>query len=371
MNNYSKQYQQSATAIIQAYDGSVPLAAWLKEYFRQHKKMGSRDRKAISHLCYCFYRLGGCFSHVPISERIIIGLFLCATEPNELMEGLRPVWNPHMHLTAHQKLALVDAPDEWWTLFPERSEVSDAIQYEAFALSHWLQPLLYLRLRPGREEVAAQKLHAASLSYERISSHCIGLPNNTNVERLIELNEEAVVQDQSSQEVLQTLIKQPLPQKFRLWDCCAASGGKSILAYDLFPGVHITATDVRTSILHNLRNRFAQAGIHNYESFVWDSSPKPLDKKFDVVLCDAPCSGSGTWGRTPEGLHFFTEQKLIHYQQLQQRIAVNAAQSVKSGGYFVYITCSVYTAKTAVSGISQGLYTPGRYVVCCFVSVII
>ena len=59
MRAYS--YLNSARTILQLYDGNLPLAAWLKQYFKAEKKFGSSDRKMVSHICYCFYRLGAAF----------------------------------------------------------------------------------------------------------------------------------------------------------------------------------------------------------------------------------------------------------------------------------------------------------------------
>jgi 16S rRNA (cytosine967-C5)-methyltransferase len=70
--------------------------------------------------------------------------------------------------------------------------------------------------------------------------------------------------------------------------------------------------------------------------------PLPLEKKFDLIICDAPCSGSGTWSRTPEQLYFFAENRIQHYSTLQKKIVSNAVQSLRKGSYFLYITCSVY-----------------------------
>jgi 16S rRNA (cytosine967-C5)-methyltransferase len=131
--------------------------------------------------------------------------------------------------------------------------------------------------------------------------------------------------------------------QFSAWDCCAASGGKTILLHDHFPSAKLTATDIRENILINLRNRLKRAGIRSYQAFVADLVGKSfLSQKFDVIICDAPCSGSGTWGRTPEQLHFFTREKIDHYAGLQKKIALNASRSLKPGGYFLYITCSVF-----------------------------
>ena len=99
------------------------------------------------------------------------------------------------------------------------------------------------------------------------------------------------------------------------------------------------------SILQNLKQRFSVAGITNYHSFVADLS-KPLEMKqdtfFQLIICDVPCSGSGTWSRTPEQLYFFTEEKIAEYASLQRKIISNTIPHLASGGYFLYITCSVF-----------------------------
>jgi 16S rRNA (cytosine967-C5)-methyltransferase len=59
--------------------------------------------------------------------------------------------------------------------------------------------------------------------------------------------------------------------------------------------------------------------------------------KFDLVICDAPCSGSGTWSRTPEQLYFFNEKKISEYSILQKNIVGNALKSLKKDGYFLYM----------------------------------
>ena len=163
---------------------------------------------------------------------------------------------------------------------------------------------------------------------------------------MLEPDVDAVIQDYSSQQVLGPLGRViDVATKFSCWDCCAASGGKSILLRDHYHHAELTVSDLRESILFNLRNRFKRAGIKNYTSFVADLSlvDLPVKKIFDLVICDAPCSGSGTWSRTPEQLLFFKNEKVIDYSSLQKKIALNATKGVRQGGYFLYITCSVFS----------------------------
>jgi 16S rRNA (cytosine967-C5)-methyltransferase len=63
---------------------------------------------------------------------------------------------------------------------------------------------------------------------------------------------------------------------------------------------------------------------------------------FDGIIADVPCSGSGTWARTPERLRFFTSHELDAYVALQESITNNLIPSLRIGGVLVYITCSVF-----------------------------
>ncbi|RYZ26315.1 MAG: Fmu (Sun) domain-containing protein, partial [Chitinophagaceae bacterium] len=334
-------YLQSAVTILQLYDGNIPFAAWLKNYFKQNKKFGSKDRKAIGDLCFCFFRLSNAFAEKSIQERISIGQFLChANSP--FVNELKPEWQPFLALSIPEKLKAINA-DEDIAISPFSQELSPEIENGTFSLSHLVQPDLFLRTRPGKQETVIQKLNAGAVSFT-IESDCVRLANTSKIDDILELDSDVVVQDKSSQQVLNPLKENWNKDSFTAWDCCAASGGKTILLHDIFPKAQLTVSDIRESILHNLRSRFRRAGIHQYQSFVADVSASSFrsNRKYDVIICDAPCSGSGTWGRTPEQLHFFKHDRIDYYADLQKRIAANASKSLNKDGMFVYITCSVF-----------------------------
>lgn len=338
----SHSYLNTCKRIIGSYDGSIPLAAWLKEFFRSEKKYGGSDRKQIGHACYSFFRLGNAFRQLEMEERILTGLFLCSAEPLFILKELRPEWNEWIHLTSEQKMERLGAPGEINNIFPFRGALSEKVRSHSFQLSFLQQPDLFLRIRPGKKEPVIKKLGAASISVKEEAHDCLRLSNQSKIEEVLTLDEEAVVQDLNSQRTLDDINLSG--KGLTAWDCCAASGGKSILLKDHYPDIGLTVSDIRESILFNLRKRFSRAGILNYRSFVADLS-KGGDlprKKFDLVICDAPCSGSGTWARTPEQLSYFREEQISHYTSLQKSITTAAVQSVKPGGIFVYITCSVF-----------------------------
>lgn len=342
----------SAILIIKEYRGKEPFAVFLKAFFSKQKKFGSRDRRRIAHLCYAYFRLGGALPRLDIQDKIILALFLCSHQSDELLQELKPEWNDKVSISLEEKIALtnlsIKAPD----IFPATEELSAGLPLEKFVFSHFIQPDLFLRLRPGKEELVQEKLRRAGVSFEALSNDCLALENASKLEDIVQLNKEAVVQDYSSQKVgeyMRLAIKNQqsatAKKTLKVWDCCAASGGKSIMLYDNFPLSDITVSDIRESILVNLKKRFNDAGIRNFKSVMADISIpnfKAPGSGFNLIIADVPCSGSGTWGRTPELLTYFTIDKIEYYAELQRKIISNIAGALKPGGSLLYITCSVY-----------------------------
>lgn len=356
---YAHQYVKSAVALLQAYDGSVPLAAFLKQYFAQHKKFGSKDRKYIARLCYYYFRLGYAARTLPAEDAIRLAVYCCNDASSEWAELYSESWLGHWPALLQQRLNYATSLYPSFSsknIFPFHEALSAAIDPALFSASHLVQPDLFLRIRPGKAKLLQAALTASGVPFVALSDTALALPNGTNLEGIAETDREAVVQDYSSQRVgeLLELVRQEWTARaatadskvapMDVWDCCAASGGKSILAKDILGNIRLTVSDLRTSMLHNLEQRFHRAGINTYRKFRADLAEPdqvPSDR-FDLIICDAPCSGSGTWGRTPEQLYYFDENHITRFQELQQKISSNAVTALKPGGYLLYITCSVF-----------------------------
>ncbi|WP_144695821.1 RsmB/NOP family class I SAM-dependent RNA methyltransferase [Chitinophaga vietnamensis] len=339
-------YLVSAEKIIVAYKGELPLHHFLKAFFKQHPQMGSRDRRQVSQLVYHYYRLGGWNRQLPVKERLLLATFFCESQPGELLAQLKPEWNRQIQASLAEKAALAGQPPvEPAAVFPLLDELSEEIDTNAFAYTFLTQPHFFIRIRPGKQAKVLPLLDKAGISYTlQENNSTVALPNGTNIEALLPEKSWYEVQDASSQQT--GALFHPKAGE-RWWDCCAASGGKSILLKDQQPDVQLLVTDVRRSILENLQQRFVSAGVKKYEARVADlTAPNfaaTMGKQlFDGVILDAPCSGSGTWGRTPESLSFFKREEIQHYQDLQKRIAANVIPFVKKGGSLIYITCSVF-----------------------------
>jgi len=338
-------YINSTKEILSLYKGGEPFAGFLKQFFAANKKYGSKDRKQIAHLCYCYFRTGKALPKLLVEDRIVAGLFLCSSEQNEILAFLKPEWNSNAGLPIQEKLFLIDKDLIVEQIFPWKDECSEGLSARLFAESFLKQPDLFLRMRLGKEKQVKSKLKNAEIEFTSLSNTCLALLNNTKIETVLEADKEVVIQDYSSQRVAEVFPMNIDGNIKTVWDCCAASGGKSILAKDILGNIQLTVSDVRENILFNLKKRFAAAGVTNYKSYVADLSNSKQSvpaESFDLIIADVPCSGSGTWSRTPEQLYYFEQGKIDQYAKLQKSILKNVVVALKPEGYFLYITCSVF-----------------------------
>src|SRR6185437_9011537 len=197
-----------AVRVIDAYSGEKPLHIWLKEFFRANSQMGSRDRKLVSEMVYCFYRLGHSLKNIPVHERILSGLFLCNETPIQTLQYLVPEWNKAIDRTLEDKIRLLQEkyPDfSTEQIFPWQDLLSEGIDHRQFCLSFLKKPDLFIRVRAGKEQTVSEKLGKGKVVF-REQGLDEGLPfksysflNGTRLEEVFDLNRDAVIQDLSSQ----------------------------------------------------------------------------------------------------------------------------------------------------------------------------
>jgi 16S rRNA (cytosine967-C5)-methyltransferase len=333
--------------IIASYDGALPLHRFLVTYYKQNKKMGSSDRRWATRYVYNYFRLGkALLKEIPV-QRLAIADFLCSDTPSLVIEHYLSDLLEQVNLPVQAKITLIKDryPDfDLAAVFPfSPSLLSTSLDLEAFYASFFTQPDLFIRVQKNHAHKLLNTIKEAGVSVHEISDTTFALPNGTKLEHIIPEQKHYQVQDLSSQKTGQFF--QPQPHDY-WWDCCAASGGKSLLLHDLQPKIELLVTDVRENSLRNLDERFEVAGLKKYQKKVLDlleNNEQVLHHyTFDGIILDAPCSGSGTWGRTPEMLSFFEEHKISFFNKLQQQIAANVVAYLKPGKPLIYITCSVF-----------------------------
>lgn len=149
------------------------------------------------------------------------------------------------------------------------------------------------------------------------------------------------MQEEGSQ--LVSLLANPLPGNIVI-DSCAGAGGKALHLADLMKNDgEIIAVDVDGKRLAELERRARRAGISIIRTIVREElQPDNFIGKADLVLIDAPCSGSGTIRRNPAFKWSIAESIVQHYAEMQLEILESDSRFLKQGGTLVYATCSLF-----------------------------
>lgn len=205
---------------------------------------------------------------------------------------------------------------------------------------------LYLRINQRKATVAqaAEALAEQDITtvpHESVAG-CLKVLQN---ERRVKLSEAYTdgwveVQDAASQAAMGRLEIAP---DSSVLDYCAGGGGKA-LAVAVQNSCNVVAHDISEARMADIAPRAERAGVVIGTSSTADLSSHGL---FDVVLCDSPCSGSGTWRRTPDAKWRLDQDKLSKYTDLQHEVLAKSVALTKSGGTVVYMTCSVLDCENA------------------------
>lgn len=336
----------SAELILNSYSYPTPFHMHLRSFFKEHKKYGSKDRKAIASICYSYWRIKRLIEAQGIQEALLIAVFVFleprADEWNKLAKESAlnvEISDADIALSLSEKIDLLHA---------ELSHLDEPI-YDKTLLSKELEqlnsislldykPYLWIIPQEGYENLIQDQGFKRSELIDQAYYHT----SNVNV------NEQLVqVQDLSSQ---WACSKIDLKAGDKVWDCCCGAGGKSLNLYQNEVAFYLS--DKREQIVSNAQKRFKYFGYYNTVFGVNDitSDTKALsfkDKKisegtFDVIIADVPCSGSGTWFRTPENISHISDSIINDYVSKQRAILKNSLKFLKDTGVLYYITCSIY-----------------------------
>lgn len=344
----SEQQLRTFLRVLESYPEDRPLSKFLPEFFRKNKQMGSNDRRSASRLLYNYYRIGRAFHERPVEERLFFAEFLCTSVDNPFLQHFRSDLNEKIYLSIDEKVDYLKEEEGFKLkdVFPFNN-LSGNINEAEFLRSFFIQPDLYIRVHPGKEDLLIKEIETTAVPLKRIGELTVALPNGTNLNKIFPDDtfptKPYEIQDLSSQQTL----KYFKPNRYEhWWDACAASGGKSLLLFSEQPDIKLVVSDIRESVLDNLDERFINAGLRTYQKKVLDLTQNPDQVlhhyEFDGIILDAPCSGSGTWGRTPEMISQFAEHKIQGFQNLQKAIVANVIKYLKPGKPLIYITCSVF-----------------------------
>ncbi len=186
---------------------------------------------------------------------------------------------------------------------------------------------------------------ATSYLYDRY----IQVPEDAKLKPILEsesfANGEFSLQNPAAYEVVKLLDLKP-GQK--VWDACAAPGGKSALMAEMDPTLDILASDVSEFRVEKMQDLLDRLGLVNVHLECIDALLSPRsnsefripNSEFDRILLDVPCSNMGVIARRPESKYRITPESVKELSELQFRLLASASQALKLDGVLVYATCS-------------------------------
>ncbi|BBC98831.1 MULTISPECIES: RsmB/NOP family class I SAM-dependent RNA methyltransferase [Sphingobium] len=317
--------------IASARDGGPAADTLIARYFKERRYAGSRDRRAVRDHVYDAIRRAA--ERPETGREAMIGVAQARPDVAALFDG-----------SAHAPLPI--EPGE--------------LGAQAGAVPAWLQPLLAAPVEQdallGRApvDVRVNRLKAdpaavAPMLPDAVAiaglSDGLRLPEGYSIEQQAAWADGLVeVQDAGSQWISAACGVQP---DMTVVDMCAGAGGKTLaLAAAMAGQGTLIAADTIRSRLARLEPRAARAGATFIETLLLDQSHEArglesLRGKADVVLVDAPCSGTGTWRRNPEARWRLTQARLDRLVGEQARILDFAAPLLAPGGLLVYATCAL------------------------------
>ncbi len=322
--------------IVAARDNGAPADAILSEWFKGHRFAGSKDKAAIREIVWETIRTHG---NCPSGGRAAV-LGTGNPEWAQLFDGSG--YGPSAVADDEQR----DAPNllpEWFV--QSRPDWLD--DQEAAALL--ARAPLDVRINRLKAEPAA--VRAVLPEGEAIPglSHGLRLPPMVQFDQNeLVRNGSIEVQDAGSQHVCRIAAAQPGELVI---DLCAGAGGKTLaLAADMQGQGRLIACDTNRARLSKLRPRAERAGAEGIECRLLDPGRETeiladVAGQADLVLVDAPCSGTGTWRRSPDLRWRWTPERLSAVEALQRHVVAIGLSLLKPGGRLIYAVCSIRDAE--------------------------
>ena len=319
--------------IVAARDDGASADAIIRKYFKTRRYAGSKDRRAVREHVYAAIRRYG---ERPENGRgAIVGLLDDQPDLQDLFDGSE---HGPAQLSDSELSTTGPVIPEWLVAkFGDlvNREERDALLGRAD---------LHIRTKPGSsgppsisELFPEAKPLALDNGYE--------LPNGTRVEDSQQYRDGQIeIQDLGSQAIV-AAGAQSNPNT--ILDLCAGAGGKALgLAARLPADAKIIASDTDRGRLSRLKPRMERLDHSNIETILLRpkhemESLKHLKGKCDLVVVDAPCSGSGTWRRNPELRWRMTPKRLQKITELQQRLLRLGSEFVSNGGRLLFAVCSL------------------------------
>jgi 16S rRNA (cytosine967-C5)-methyltransferase len=335
---------------------TAPADNTLSRYFRDHPRLGSRERGVIAEAVYGLLRNKLVYTSFaesgqgPSMRRLAL-LGLADAAGADALGGLSPEetdWLDRvMQIDRNMLPAALRANLPQWLYDRLRERFGEE---QAQTLAHTLNTPAPLDLRvnsikASREQVIAELAEAPILAEPTpYAPLALRVRKKPALQNLPLFKSGAIeVQDEGSQILAQILGAR---RGEMVVDFCAGAGGKTLALGAIMRNTgRLYAFDISEKRLAKLKPRMARSGLSNVHPVVIahenDAKVKRLAGKIDRVLVDAPCSGLGTLRRNPDVKWRLKPESITELNAKQISILEGAARLVKAGGRLVYATCSI------------------------------
>ena len=336
----SARYQAVAELIDEIFADKQPADNILNSYFRERRFIGSKDRKFISSEVWNIIRRRRRLEFEAQSNdvRRILAVYLKDSNLDEVFAGGQYGMSP---LTEEEKQWLQNLQE---VPYPEDVEAEcpqwlyEKINDMALLKSLNVPASADFRINGGSRENIIQKMIEEGYDVVKTPFSPFGI----RCRERINLNNCMVFQDgliepQDEASQLVSILCDVKPEH-KIIDYCCGAGGKSLaLAYLLHNKGKIEAHDVDIKRMDALDIRMKRLQVSNIEKVLTEQ----VAYDYDRFIIDAPCSGSGTWRRSPDAKFRLTKSNLENIVEVQANLLDIAAERVKKGGVIIYITCSI------------------------------
>ena len=342
-----------------------PADVTLSRYFKDHPRLGGRERGAIAECVYAVLRNKAFFTDFAGAGATMRRLTLLGMAEAIGAESLGGLTEDETAFLARIKdidrsllppKKLANLPDWLYDKFVAQYGEEETLALAAVLNTPAPLDLRVNALKADRDKVIAE-LATAPIAAEPTPYSALGLRiwKKPALQNLPLFKEGAIeVQDEGSQVLAQLLGAR---RGEMVVDFCAGAGGKTLAIGAIMRNTgRLYAFDVSEKRLTKLKPRLARSGLSNVHPVVIaherDAKVKRLAGKIDRVLVDAPCSGMGTLRRNPDVKWRQQPEDIAELTQKQAAILDGAARLVKFGGRLVYATCSLLDEEN--EGIVQG-----------------
>jgi len=376
LNSQSRAAEEALSFVLkEIFIENRPADRALAFYFKNHKYLGSRDRRLIYELLFSVFRWYGWLKkcvkindlHEPQNKKEMLKILFLASMPilkenKGLIEHV-DIWGKFLKI--NNKTSQFDTTfdlkryKELLNEFTLDTKLEDSELLPSWVIDEfepnidivkfldWNQkrPPIWIRVNKHADKIVDEFAKNSILfEFHPLIKNAISIKESHISLYLLDSFKAGLfeIQDLASQCI--GLACSPNSSQ-RWWDACAGAGGKTLQLSSLMNNKgKILSTDIREYKLDDLKRRAKRAQLSNIQCSEWNGKSLRPKKShtFDGVLVDAPCSCSGTWRRNPDAKWRLSKQEVDDIVEIQKNILKHAESGVKKNGLLIYATCSVF-----------------------------